>query len=358
MTDPSRRTWTGFGFNPQPSSPMRPVQSVHCGRASLHVPSLPAGWIGSIDYVHRRRRSQKNGQIHGYRSPTGTPVLDPVRPRQGESRMTSGHQSLAAATGTAGTPQPSATTAEPAPTRPTDVRGQGPQHTSYDVIIVGSGMGGGTLAYALKDSGARVLLIERGDYVPYERQNWDPVEVFGKGRYKNAEKWYDVDGKPFSPGTYYYVGGNTKFYGASLARFRREDFRATEHQDGASPAWFMQYEDLEPYYRRAEQVYRVHGDNNDDPSLPRPDSFPFPAIGHEPPIQRIADKMRKVGFTPSNIPLGIDLRQGGRCIRCKTCDGYPCLVGAKLDADVACIRPALQTGTVELLTNSYVEQVL
>jgi choline dehydrogenase-like flavoprotein len=272
--------------------------------------------------------------------------------------MTSGHQSLAAATGTAGTPQPSATTAEPAPTRPTDVRGQGPQHTSYDVIIVGSGMGGGTLAYALKDSGARVLLIERGDYVPYERQNWDPVEVFGKGRYKNAEKWYDVDGKPFSPGTYYYVGGNTKFYGASLARFRREDFRATEHQDGASPAWFMQYEDLEPYYRRAEQVYRVHGDNNDDPSLPRPDSFPFPAIGHEPPIQRIADKMRKVGFTPSNIPLGIDLRQGGRCIRCKTCDGYPCLVGAKLDADVACIRPALQTGTVELLTNSYVEQVL
>jgi len=265
---------------------------------------------------------------------------------------------LAASVGTAGVPQPSASGDPQHVDRPTDVHGKGPHSRRYDVVIVGSGMGGGTLAYALKDSGARVLLVERGDYLPYERQNWEPAAVFGKGRYKNAESWYDPDGKPFSPGTYYYVGGNTKFYGASLARFRREDFQATAHQDGTSPAWFMEYEDLEPYYRRAEQVYGVHGDHLDDPTLDRPDPFPYPAVEHEPTVQAIADKMRKAGYTPSHIPLGIDLREGGRCIRCKTCDGFPCLVAAKADTDITCVRPAVATGAVELLTNGYVERVL
>ncbi|MGK3958465.1 GMC family oxidoreductase [Arthrobacter sp. R4] len=240
----------------------------------------------------------------------------------------------------------------------TPVRHPGPAKDSYDVVIVGSGMGGGTLAYALRDSGCSVLLVERGGFVPQEKANWSPEAVFEKGRYKNAEKWYSEKGEPFSPGTYYYVGGNTKFYGSSLVRFRREDFEAAELEEGTSPAWPFGYDELAPYYSRAEQAYRVHGDHEDDPTLPRKEPFPYPAIGHEPDVQWVADGLRKQGLTPSNIPLGIDLRQGGTCIRCRTCDGFPCRVLAKMDADVACVRPAVATGAVELITGAYVDQVL
>jgi choline dehydrogenase-like flavoprotein len=232
-----------------------------------------------------------------------------------------------------------------------------PSRDHYDVVIVGSGMGGGTLAFALKDSGVTVLLIERGGFVPQEPQNWNADAVFDQGRYKNAEDWYDVDGKPFSPGTYYYVGGNTKFYGSSLVRFRREDFLSTRHYDGESPGWPFDYEAFAPHYSRAEQVYKVHGDL-DDPTLPRSEPFPFPAIGHEPPVQAAADRLRKLGKTPSMIPLGIDLRQGGSCIRCATCDGFPCRTLAKSDADVTCVRPAVASGSAELLTHARVHRVL
>jgi choline dehydrogenase-like flavoprotein len=232
-----------------------------------------------------------------------------------------------------------------------------PSRGHYDVIIVGSGMGGGTLAFALKDAGVTVLVVERGGFVPQETQNWDADAVFAQGRYKNAEDWYDVEGRPFSPGTYYYVGGNTKFYGSSLVRFRREDFRSVTHQDGLSPAWPFAYDDLAPHYQRAEQVYKVHGEL-DDPTLQRSEPFPFPGIGHEPPVQAVADRLRQLGKTPSVIPLGLDLRQGGSCIRCSSCDGFPCRTLAKSDADVSCVRPAVAGGTVELLTHTRVEKVL
>jgi choline dehydrogenase-like flavoprotein len=232
-----------------------------------------------------------------------------------------------------------------------------PSREHYDVVIVGSGMGGGTLAFALKDAGISVLLLERGGFVPQEPQNWDPDAVFAQGRYKNAEDWYDVDGSPFSPGTYYYVGGNTKFYGSSLVRFRREDFRCTTHQDGESPAWPFDYEELAPHYRHAEQVFKVHGEL-DDPTLDRSDPFPFPGLGHEPPVQAAAEKLRKLGKTPSTIPLGVDLQQGGSCIRCATCDGFPCRTLAKSDADVCCVRPAVASGAVELVTGALVDRVL
>lgn len=235
---------------------------------------------------------------------------------------------------------------------------KGPAKSTYDIVIVGSGMGGGTLAYALKDAGVSVLLVERGGFLPQETQNWDPDEVFARGRYKNADKWYSDKGEAFTPGTYYYVGGNTKFYGATLIRFRREDFLEMELEGGTSPAWTFTYDEIAPYYMRAEQIYRVHGDHTDDPTLPREEPFPYPALGHEPSIQALADGLRKQGLTPSNQPQALDWRQGGTCIRCQTCDGFPCRVLAKMDTDVACVRPALQTGNVELLTQAYVETVL
>ena len=130
---------------------------------------------------------------------------------------------------------------------------------TYDVIIIGTGAGGGTLAGHLAPSGKRILLLERGDWLPREIENWDAGEVFVKNRYVSKDTWYDDKGKGFQPGIHYYVGGQTKFYGAALYRLRLEDFGELKHHDGISPAWPISYDDLEPYYSKAEQLYEVHG---------------------------------------------------------------------------------------------------
>ncbi len=223
----------------------------------------------------------------------------------------------------------------------------------YDLIIIGTGAGGGTLAYALASSGLRILLIERGDYLPQEPQNWQPQVVFDQRRYKPAEVWYDQDGKPFHPGVHYFVGGNTKVYGAALPRLRREDFAALEHEGGTSPAWPITYDELEPYYNRAEAIYRVHGESGEDPTEPpRSCPFPFGAVAHEPHIEGLAQRLRANGLHPFHLPMGVDVREGGACILCKTCDGFPCQVLAKSEADICCVRPALSSPTLTLWTNT------
>lgn len=232
------------------------------------------------------------------------------------------------------------------------------QH-DYDILIIGTGMGGGTLAYALRNSGRRILLLERGDYLPQEPQNWSPEAVFDQKRYKPREIWLDAVGKPFHPGVHYFVGGNTKVYGAALQRLRHADFGVIEHEGGISPAWPISYEDLEPYYEQVERIYAVHGQPGEDPTEPpRSSPFPFPPLPHEPYIAELAERLRQQGLHPYHLPLGVDRRPGGRCIRCKTCDGFPCQVLAKSDADVCCIRPALESPTVELWTNTYAHRLL
>ena len=228
----------------------------------------------------------------------------------------------------------------------------------YDIVIIGTGAGGGTLAYALRNSGARVLLLERGDFLPQEPENWSPAAVFSKKRYKPAEVWQDAAGRPFQPGVHYYVGGNTKVYGAALPRLRRADFLRIEHAGGVSPAWPIDYDALEPYYARAEQIYLVHGASDDPTEPPRSGPFPFPPVPHEPYIEELAGRLRAQGLHPAYLPLGIDLRPGGRCLRTKTCDGFPCHVLAKADADVCCVRPALQSPDVGLLTRAYARRLL
>lgn len=229
-----------------------------------------------------------------------------------------------------------------------------------DVIVIGSGAGGGTLAYALKDSGARVLLLERGDYLPREPQNWDEEAVIRRRRYGANESWYDADtGKPFRPGVYYFVGGCTKMYGAALPRFRREDFGALEHEEGTSPAWPISYEVLEPYYARAEQLYLVHGNAGEDPTEPQRSSpYPFEAVPHEPYMAELAANLRGLGVRPFSLPIGVDLRAGGKCVRCFTCDGFPCQLSAKGDAEVCCVRPALASPNVELMTRTLARRLL
>lgn len=236
------------------------------------------------------------------------------------------------------------------------------QQTHYDVIIIGSGAGGGTLAYALAPTGKRILILERGDYVPREKDNWEPRAVNLEAKYHTQEVWRDKRGKPLHPHTNYYVGGNTKFYGAALFRLRKEDFDELPHQGGISPAWPISYEDLEPYYTQAEHLYQVHGERGVDPTEP-PASVPYryPAVSHEPRIQQLSDDFRRLGLNPFPVPLGIMLDEKrprtSPCIRCNTCDGHPCLIHAKSDAQVICVDPALEHPNVSLLTNAYIERL-
>jgi choline dehydrogenase-like flavoprotein len=225
---------------------------------------------------------------------------------------------------------------------------------NFDIIIIGSGMGGGTLAYALRNHNARILLIERGDTLPREAQNWQVRAVFDEKRYKPAEQWINArDGSSFQPGVHYFVGGNTKVYGAALPRLRERDFEALEHEGGTSPAWPIRYADLEPYYAEAERIYHVHGAAGDDPTEPeRSSPFPYPAVPNEPYMDALAGRLRGQGLHPFFLPMGIDLRDGGRCIRCKTCDGFPCQVDAKGDADMCAVRPALEAGNITLWTRT------
>jgi choline dehydrogenase-like flavoprotein len=237
-----------------------------------------------------------------------------------------------------------------------------PLENHYDLIIIGTGAGGGTLAYHLAPSGKRILLLERGDYVRREKENWSSQAVNLDARYNTKESWQDKDGKPLHPHTNYYVGGNTKFYGAALFRLRERDFQEIRHHGGISPAWPVSYSDLEPYYQKAEQIYRVHGEKGADPTEPfRSAEYPFPAVSHEPRIQQLHDDFKSKGLRPFHTPLGVMLdennAQASKCIRCATCDGYPCLVYAKSDAQVCCVDPALEYPNVQLLTNAYVQRL-
>jgi len=232
----------------------------------------------------------------------------------------------------------------------------------YDVIIIGSGAGGGTLAHRLAPSGKKILILERGDWLPREVQNWDATAVFVDNRYVSADTWYDKDGKTFQPQVHYNVGGATKLYGAALYRLREKDFGELRHHDGISPAWPVSYADFEPYYTQAEQLYQVHGIRGEDPTEPPSSApYPFPPVSNEPRIQQLYDDLKKIGMTPFHAPAGILLNEAdpafSACIRCATCDGFPCLVHAKSDAEVIAVRPAITHPNVTLLRNALVHKL-
>ena len=237
-----------------------------------------------------------------------------------------------------------------------------PQENHYDVIIIGTGAGGGTLAYKLAPSGKRILLLERGDYVAREKENWSSKAVNVEARYNTKEVWHDKDGKDLHPHTNYYVGGNTKFYGSALFRLRQQDFGEIKHHGGMSLAWPISYEELEPYYLQAERLYQVHGQRGEDPTdPPASGGYAHPAVSHEPRIQQLSDDFARQGLKPFHVPLGIMLNEQNsrqsRCIRCNTCDGFPCLVYAKSDAQVVAVDPALEHKNVTLLTNAKVAKL-
>ncbi|HET7514451.1 MAG TPA: GMC family oxidoreductase [Gaiella sp.] len=232
----------------------------------------------------------------------------------------------------------------------------------YDVIIIGTGAGGGTLARHLAPSGKRILLLERGGWLPRELDNWLTESVFVDNRYVSPDTWYDKDGTAFQPGVHYFVGGATKMYGAALYRLRERDFGELRHREGLSPAWPVSYDELEPYYTLAEQRYDVHGARGEDPTEPPSSApYPHPPVSHEPRIQQLADDLAAAGHQPFHAPCGIMLDESSpafsTCIRCANCDGFPCLVHAKSDAEVLGVRPALEHPNVTLLTGARVTRL-
>jgi choline dehydrogenase-like flavoprotein len=236
----------------------------------------------------------------------------------------------------------------------------------YDVIVIGSGPGGASVAQRLAPTGKKILLIERGDYLPRSRANWDSQTVFVDGAYQANEIWYGKDGESFHPGLHYYVGGNSKVYGAALFRMRERDFGEVRHKDGISPTWPLRYDVFEPYYAEAERLFHVHGQRGEDPYEPPSSSpFPYPPVSHEPRIQALHDSLKGGGLHPFHLPLGIllDEKDGkvtpsSTCIRCDAFDGFPCLLNGKADAQVMCVDPALRLNpNLTLMTNSYVSRL-
>jgi len=236
----------------------------------------------------------------------------------------------------------------------------------YDVIVIGSGPGGASLAQRLAPTGQRILLLERGDYLPRSQKNWDSQTVFVDGAYQANETWYGRGGEEFHPGLHYYVGGNSKVYGAALLRLRLRDFDEIRHADGLSPAWPLKYDAFEPYYAEAERLFHVHGQRGEDPNEPPAGGpFPYPPVSHEPRIRELAANMTEDGLHPFHLPLGIllDEKDGkptptSTCIRCDAFDGFPCLLNGKADAQVMCVDPALAAyPNLTLLTGAYASRL-
>ena len=229
----------------------------------------------------------------------------------------------------------------------------------FDVVIIGSGVGGGCIAHVLAPTGARIVILERGRRMPREDRNWDPEAVYADAAYKSDERWTDGRGRSFRPGQFYYVGGHTKVFGATMFRFRRGDFCAMEHAGGLSPAWPIEYDTLEPYYARAERLFGVHGEAGADPTEPpRSGPYPHPPLRHNPAIAEVAERLRAQGLRPFPIPSSVQDHAGGACVRCNTCDGFPCRLGAKGDAETCLIDPVLQHGNVALRTEALVVRLL
>ncbi len=235
--------------------------------------------------------------------------------------------------------------------------------THYDVIIIGAGAGGGTVAYSLAPTGKRILILERGGYLPKEEDNWNAEAIFQGRKYQIQEQWLDKNERGFLPQAFYNVGGNTKVYGAALQRMREADFGEVKHQGGISPAWEFSYQDFEPYYTRAESLFKIHGQKGEDISEPPLSTeYPFPPLPHEPRIQEVADDLQQLGLHPHHLTLAVDRDvanpDNSPCIRCATCDPYPCQLDAKLDAQKACVDPATRYDNVELKTNALVTRLI
>ena len=222
-----------------------------------------------------------------------------------------------------------------------------------DIVIIGSGMGGATLAAGLAGSGAKVLILEKGQRLLDSPETRDARAIFQRGFFRPKEMWLDKDGKAFNPGNYHVVGGNTKFYGAVLFRYRREDFAELQFAEGGvSPAWPFPYEELEPWYSKAEQLYQVRGTTSEDPTEPH-HSMPYPhaPVPDEPAIALVRERLQKAGVHPASLPLGVDIERWLK--RAKTpFDAFPDTLTGKMDAESCGLAAALKDPNITLQTGA------
>ena len=227
-----------------------------------------------------------------------------------------------------------------------------------DVIIIGSGMGGATLAAALAPSGRRIVILERGGRMEDTPKSRDALAIFRDGHFRPDEHWLDGEGKPFNPGNYYVAGGNSKLYGAVLIRYRAEDFGPLRHMGGMSQGWPISYDTLEPYYSQAEKLYQVRGVLGEDPSEPRHSGgYDFPPVPDEPSIADLRRRLKGAGLHPASLPLGVDIERWlakGRT----PWDAFPNTCGGKMDAETVGLNLALQHPNVTLSTGARVVRLL
>ncbi|MCP9848556.1 GMC oxidoreductase [Cyanobium sp. Morenito 9A2] len=176
-------------------------------------------------------------------------------------------------------------------------------HT-YDLIVIGTGAGGGTLAGALAECGKSVLVLERGGAMDLSDQNVADVELVRNSRYHPGEQWFGTDGDPFPPQMIYALGGNSKIWGGVLERLREQDFAPQRHLDGSSPGWELSYADLAPHYDRAERLYHVHGRRSVDPTEPpRTGDYLHPPRSIEPVLESLRADLARQGVTAYDLPI-------------------------------------------------------
>ena len=226
-----------------------------------------------------------------------------------------------------------------------------------DIVIIGSGIGGATVAAGLAPSGASILILEAGGHIEDRPENRDQRAIFQRGHFRPKEIWYEAGGEGFNPGNYYNVGGNSKFYGAVLVRYRREDFLEMRHREGVSPAWPYPYEELEPWYSAAERLYQVHGTLGEDPTEPFHSApYPFPPVPDEPPIAQVKKRLKAGGMHPYALPLGVDIERWLK--KAKTpWDAHPNADDGKMDAETVALAEALEYPNVRLQTGSRVTRL-
>ncbi len=226
---------------------------------------------------------------------------------------------------------------------------------SPDIIIIGSGIGGATIASALADTDSSVLILERGEQLPDTPHARSSKSIFMDSHYRPKEEWLDGQGTPFNPGNYYYIGGNSKFFGAVFFRYRKEDFDVLEHFDGVSPAWPFSYEELEPWYCKAEQLFNVRGPAEGDATEPfHSKPYPFAPVPDEPDMARHREKLTAAGLNPRSLPLGVDIERwlkGGQT----PWDAFPDTRSGKMDAESCPLAKALAAPNVSMQTGAYVE---
>ncbi len=234
--------------------------------------------------------------------------------------------------------------------------------TDYDIIIIGTGSGGSSMAYQLAPTGKKILILERGGFIPKEKENWDAKKVVVDGIYRPNEMWYDKDDKPFKPFIHYNVGGNSKFYGAAMFRFRENDFAEVQHYGGTSPAWPFGYATLQKYYDEAEKLFSVHGERGADPTEPPSYlNYPYRPLPYEPITKDLSNKLKQIGLKPFPLPMAIklpqDINKNASPVMLENFDGFPDPTDSKADGQTSCLNIALQHPNVNMIINAYVEKI-